>query len=94
LSLRRNVIADLVVTTASRLRQPAFFDKNLCTMKKAAESLGQTPLFSIADHGARTAAPKHAKQAFGKVEAGFPMKILQEQKTLGRLALAGRRKPA
>jgi hypothetical protein len=35
-----------------------------------------------------------AKQDFGKVEAGFPMKILRKQKTLSRLALAGQRKPA
>jgi hypothetical protein len=34
------------------------------------------------------------KQDFGKVEAGFPMKILREQKTLGRLGLADQRKPA
>jgi hypothetical protein len=34
------------------------------------------------------------KQDFGKVEAGFPMKILREQKTLSRLALAGQCKPA
>jgi hypothetical protein len=32
-----------------------------------------------------------AKQDFGKVESGFPTKILRKQKTLSRDALAGQR---
>jgi hypothetical protein len=32
-----------------------------------------------------------SKQDFGKVESGFPTKILRKQKTLSRDALAGQR---